>query len=193
MDYFEKFVNVLHGNFHDDFNSLMDATTRFDSFHGIPLSIKEVDNRPPQPTVYAKPVEPKPEVKTTKVDVDFEVIDLDAEMEKRKQSTAGNQVIVDTIIEPEERLTITLKKRVTKKSPRGSVIQTHTGEGITTEVKIYGNRAQRKAAEAINRKAKKNNNKSPRSNSNKNNSGSQKENSPRRIDLSDLAFGFKME
>jgi len=195
MDYFEKFVNVLHGNFHDDFNSLMDATTRFDCYQGIPRSIKEVDKRPPQPVVYAKPKEPEP---TPEIDDDiqFEVIDLEAEMDKRRKSTEGNNSVQIDSSPPyvmSEKLTMTLKRRVTKTSPRGAVIQTQTSEGKTTETVIHGNRAQRKAAAAILRKATKHGNKGKGSNRDNKNSDSQKENSPTRIDLSDLTFGFKLE
>lgn len=120
MDYFEKFSNVLDNNFHGDFNSLMDSKTKFDRYQGIPLRIKEIDRRKPVEPVYVVPEEPiVPEVIPD--DIHFEVIDLDIEMEKRKQNTdAAKDVKVDTSVPaPAEKFSITLKRRVTKKSPRG--------------------------------------------------------------------------
>lgn len=194
MDYFEKFSNVLDNNFHGDFNSLMDSKTKFDRYQGIPLRIKEIDRRKPVEPVYVVPEEPiAPDVIPD--DIHFEVIDLDIEMEKRKQNTdAVKDVKVDTSVPvPAEKFSITLKRRVTKKSPRGAVIQTQTSSGIQIETVVHGNRAQRKAAAAIQRKANKHGNKGNGGNRNKNNSNTQKEDSPKRINLSDLAFGFRLE
>lgn len=200
MDYFKRFDKVLNENFHGDFQAMTESTTRFDRYQGLPLSIREIDNRPKVAPVYVdipEPVcEPPPEPEEIVDAFDFEVVDLEAEIDRRRKSTeTTNPVQTETnpAIESGTKATMTLTPRVTKSSSRGVLSQTQKGEVPEFKVVFKGNRAQRKAAQAIHRRQQKHNNASGGKASNTNNSNAQAKGSPTVVNLSDLEFGFGME
>ena len=194
MNYFKQFDKVLEDNFHGDFEAMLNAPARFDRYDGIPLRIKEIDRRPKKPPVYVPVVETPEPVVEAKDDFEFAVIDLEAEMASRKKSTGVDNPVQsesNAATEPKQ-TSIVLKPRVAS-PPRGAVIQTQTREGIITETTFEGNRAQRKAYEAIVRK------KAKRGNSNKGSKGkpgkspAQEKGAAKPVNLKDMNFGFRLE
>lgn len=194
MSYFKQFDKVLEDNFHGDFDAMLNAPARFDRYQGLPLRIKEIDRRPKQPPVYVPVVETPEPVEEVKDDFEFAVIDLEAEMASRKKSTGVNNPVQAesndaSVSEP---TSIVLKPRVTS-SPRGAVIQTQTREGIITETTFEGNRAQRKAYEAIVRKRAKRGNPNKGSKGKTSKSPAQEKGAAKPVNLKDMNFGFRLE
>lgn len=199
MDFFDKFDSVLKNNFHGDFQAMVNSPYRFDRFTGmdIPVRVKEIDRRDRKENGYIRtpdvqPVEPTVET-PVEADYDFKVIDLDAEMDRRRKNTEASNPV-----QPESVETIPLKLtpgKVTKPSPRGLASPPKTGK-TTKGGKVTatgGNRQQRRAAEATIRKGGNKADKNPRKNDNRDNSGTQETSSPEKVNLADLGFGFRLE
>jgi len=196
MCYFADFEQKLNDRYKGDFSSLMNSGYRFDSSNSRRVrAFREVDSRQQKETGYVKVYdEPTVVVEPPLVeevdDVSFEVIDLDAEMERRKNITSDSNPV-----QPEpttESQPFTMTARSASNSPRGLVSPSKTSERFQVDAKIVGgNRAQRRAASsAIRKKAKqadKGKWKTVRGNS------SSSPQAPKVVRLSDLDMGIRWE
>lgn len=192
MCYFNQFSKVLKENFNGKFADAMSAPYRFDRYNGMPMRIREIDNRPKP--VFVQPDEiPVPSPTTVEVEeIDeapqFEVIDLDAEMERRRKSTADNNP-VQSEAKPKPFPHVTLRDG---KSTRGLVSPEETGPVIEVKAKVTGgNRAQRRAAKAILAKASKSTNRRKRPVVRY--TGDAIQETGKTVDLSNFDIGFRLE
>lgn len=198
MNYFERFNRVLEERFKGDLQATLNST-HFDEYQGRPLRIREIDRRPKKEPVYvAVPeVEVTPVVEPEEVnDIEFDVIDLEAEMERRRKSTeTNNPVQPEPAIEDSKAVPLSLTVRDSTKSlSRGSVLQKKKSQATKTSFTATGgNRAQRRAAQALMRKGGKTSSSSTRKDDERNSGGSQKADAPKRVSLSELEFGFRLE
>ncbi|QBJ02698.1 hypothetical protein MZD04_gp171 [Pseudomonas phage Psa21] len=205
MDYFDRFDKVLENNFHGDYRAMKDSGYRFDSLQGLPLRIVEIDRRPKKEPVYVTTPDvqlddviilPAEEPTNKNEELDFEVIDLSAEMDRRRKNTGtDNPVQPEPVSENADLKPLVLSVRqATKPSSRGAAIQTQTSKAAKDKhLASGGNRAQRRAIKAISRKDGKTANKGPRENSDRDNRSSQEADAPKRVSLSELDFGFRLE
>lgn len=194
MCYFNQFSKVLKENFNGKFADAMNAPYRFDRYNGMPMRIREIDNRPKQQPVFVQPdeipVPPAAAVEVEEIDEapQFEVIDLDAEMERRRKSTADNNP-VQSEAEPKPFPQVTFRE---SKSPRGLVSQEETGKVIEVKAKVTGgNRAQRRAAKAIIAKASKSTDRRKRPVVR--HPGDAIQETGKTVDLSNFDIGFRLE
>jgi hypothetical protein len=198
MNYFERFERVLNQKFNGDMQACL-SSTGFDSYKDRPIRIVEIDRRPKKEPVYVTvPVEVvTPVVEPEEVnDIEFDVIDLEAEMERRRKSTeTNNPVQPEPAIEDSKAVPLSLTVRDSTKSlSRGSVLQKKKSQATKTSFTATGgNRAQRRAAQALMRKGGKTSSSSTRKDDERNSGGSQKADAPKRVSLSELEFGFRLE
>ncbi|MCY1424997.1 hypothetical protein D9M71_407740 [compost metagenome] len=194
MNYFERFNRVLEERFKGDLQACLNSS-HFDSYQGRPMRIVEIDRRPKVEPVYVTVPEPvvEPEVNE---EVEFAVIDLEAEMERRRKSTeTNNPVQPEPAIEDSKAVPLSLTVRDSTQSlSRGSVLQKKKSQATKTSLTATGgNRAQRRAAKALMRKGGKTSSSSTRKDDERNSGGSQKADAPKRVSLSELEFGFRLE
>uniref|UniRef100_A0AB39CD41 Uncharacterized protein n=1 Tax=Pseudomonas phage RVTF4 TaxID=3236931 RepID=A0AB39CD41_9VIRU len=197
MCYFTDFKSKLHDKHKGDFSSLMGSGFDYDVLKGRRVrGFRELDSRKQKETgyvkVYVEPVvvvEDPPPVEEVD-EVKFEVIDLDAEMERRRKSTeANNPVQPDATTESKP---FSMTTRSASKSPRGLVSPSQADKGIKVVEQITGgNRHQRRAAKAIVRK-KANKVDKGKWKTVRGNSGGSPE-TPKVVKLSDLDMGIRWE
>jgi hypothetical protein len=198
MNYFDRFEKVLNQKFNGDLEATLNFT-RFDNYQGKPLRIREIDRRPKKEPVYVtipdEPIVDIPVVEPAE-EVEFEVIDLEAEMERRRKSTeTNNPVQPEPAVEESKAIPLSLTLRdTTQSTSRGSVLQKKKSQTTKTALSATGgNRAQRRAAKALIRKGGKTSSSSTRKDDERNSGGSQKAHVPKRVSLSELEFGFRLE
>ncbi|MNB95737.1 hypothetical protein D3C87_1252850 [compost metagenome] len=194
MNYFERFNRILEERFKGDLQATLNSSG-FDTYRDRPIRIVEIDRRPKKEPVYVTIPEPvvEPEVNE---DIDFAVIDLEAEMERRRKSTeTNNPVQPEPTIEDSKVVPLSLTVRdSTKSTSRGSVLQKKKSQTTKTSFTATGgNRAQRRAAKALMRKGGNTSSSSTRKDDERNSGGSQKADAPKRVSLSELEFGFRLE
>jgi len=205
MDFFDRFDNVLKNNFHGDFSAMVNAPYPFDYYSGVdaPVRIREIDKRKTKENGYITTpdvqlsdepvVEPVVEATATpeQSEIDFKVIDLDEEMDKRRKNTEANNPVQP---EPQNAVADTIPKPATKKSSRRGASPAKAGKATkgSEAATVGGNRQQRRAA-AAGSKNPKAGNKSPRKNGNRDSGSTQEAQTPENVNLSDLDFGFRLE
>ncbi|WDS62271.1 hypothetical protein [Pseudomonas phage D6] len=202
MDFFDRFDNVLKNNFHGDFSAMVNAEHRFDYYPGVdgPVRINEIDRRKTKENGYittpdvqlsdepvVEPVVAEPPVQS---EIDFKVIDLDTEMDKRRKNTEPDNPVQP---EPQDAVSDDIPKPATKKSSRRVASPAKASKATKAPKAEGGNRQQRRAAEATGRKGGKTGNKSPRKNGNRDSGSTQEAETPEKVNLSDLGFGFRLE
>jgi hypothetical protein len=206
MDYFDRFNSVLKNDFHGDFSAMVHAPYHFDNYQGagLPDRIKEVDRRKSKENGYittpdvqlsaepvVEPVAEEPQLEE-QTDIDFKVIDLDEELDKRRKNTEA-----DNPVQPEPVEIVPLKltpNQAPKKPPRGLASPSEAGTSAKKQGTAKpGNRKQRRAVEATKRKGGKAANKNPRKDSNRDSGSTQEASTPEKVNLRDLGFGFRLE
>lgn len=188
MCYFAKFSEVLRERHQGNFADSLDSPYRFDSYKGKTLRIREIDRRPKVEPVMVKPVEtPPPTQEEPNDELQFAVINLDEELERRRKSTADNNPV-----QPESAPQTFPVTHLRSKSTRGLVSQKEKSPGFTIEAKATGgNRQQRRAAKAIATKAAKKAYGSKRTTIRGN--GPSLQETPHVVSLSGLDMGFRLE
>jgi hypothetical protein len=204
MDYFDKFNSVLKNDFHGDFSAMVHAPFYFDHYQGanLPDRIVEVDRRKTKENGYITTpdvqLSPQPEVAPVveeppvQDDIDFKVIDLEEELDKRRKNTE-----TDNPVQPEPVTIVPLKltpEQAPAKPSRGLASPAKAGKATERKSPAEtGNRKERRAKEATSRKGGKTANKNPRKNSNRDGSSTQETSAPEKVNLGDLGFGFRLE
>lgn len=195
MCYFADFKKKLGERHNGNFGDLMNSPTNYDYVPRRRVrGFRELDSRSLKENSYVKVYTvPEPVVDPPMEDVNdiqFEVIDLDAEMERRKNSTSDSNPVQPDDSSVSKPLTMTV--RSASNSPRRSVSQTQTRNGVTVATKVTGgNRAQRRATKKLLAKNAKAANKGKRKTV-RGNSGSSPQ-APKVVSLSDLEMGIRWE